>query len=195
MNFFRYVLMITVVGCVLWPTITPAQSERFSELMNAGNASYRTGNYSDARKNYEAAYQEALKFGSETGEVATALNNLAEVYRLLGGFDKCKLVGDNHPEVATILNIIGNIRLQKRDYEGAVETLTSSLTIYDSSLPSNHSDIAMAANNLGRAHQALRGAAAQAGARCRRAAIYRTSQRNQGPVDPTAKIILRAKHK
>jgi len=86
----RYVLIATIVGLVLWPTISPAQSERFSKLMNAGNAAYQSENYPDARQNYEAAYQEALKFGNETQQIETALNNLAEVFRQLADSIKPK---------------------------------------------------------------------------------------------------------
>ena len=160
-------LAIVGFGLAFWPSVSVGQSERYANLMKAGNASYQSGNYPDARQSYEAAYQEALKFGTETTQVATALNNLAEVYRLLGNFSKAeefvayalhvqrKLLGDDHIEVATVLNNLGNIRLQQQNIEGAIEALTSSLTIYDRTLPSNHPEIAMAANNLGRAHQAL----------------------------------------
>ena len=160
-------LAIVGFGLAFWPSVSVGQSERYANLMKAGNASYQSGNYPDARQSYEAAYQAALKFGTETTQVATALNNLAEVYRLLGNFSKAeefvayalhvqrKLLGDDHIEVATVLNNLGNIRLQQQNIEGAIEALTSSLTIYDRTLPSNHPEIAMAANNLGRAHQAL----------------------------------------
>ncbi len=94
----------------------PAQQARWEELNKQVTSLYRQGKYAQALSVAEEALRVAeATFGPEHPNVATSLNNLAEVYRAQGKYAEAeplykrslaireKALGPEHPDVATSL--------------------------------------------------------------------------------------------
>ena len=91
-----------------------AQEELWEQLNSKVVKLYQQGRYAEAAKVAEEALTVAEKtFGPEHPDVATSLNNLAELYRAQGKYAEAeplykrslaireKVLGSNHPDVAT----------------------------------------------------------------------------------------------
>ena len=78
---------------------------------------YQQGNYGKAEEEWQAAMREAEKFGPEDPRLATSLSNLAVLYGAQGMYEeaeplfkrslaiKAKVLGPDHPSVATSLTV------------------------------------------------------------------------------------------
>jgi len=76
---------------------------------------YEAGRYTDAAQLFRLAVAEAEKSGSSDPRLATSLNNLGELYRVLGKYDQAeplykralaineRPLGPDHPEMAGVL--------------------------------------------------------------------------------------------
>ncbi|HLF84140.1 MAG TPA: CHAT domain-containing protein, partial [Blastocatellia bacterium] len=113
----------------------------------------------------EPLYQRALAFGEKAlgpdhPHVATALNNLAALYRAKGDYAKAeplyqralaigeKALGPDHPYVATSLNNLALLYNTKGDYAKAEPLYQRSLAIREKALGPDHPDVAQSLNNL-----------------------------------------------
>jgi CHAT domain-containing protein/Tfp pilus assembly protein PilF len=121
----------------------------------------RTGKYDEAI----TLGERALKIREKTlepqhPEVATALNNLAEVYRPKGDYDRAerlyqralenweKSLGPEHPNVAAALNNLAIVQHERGDLVKAEQLYQRALKIWERSLGPDHLDVATSLNNL-----------------------------------------------
>jgi len=110
-------------------------------------------------------YEETLqileaKLGAEHQDVATTLNNLAELYESMEDYEKAlplfqraldireNVLGPQHPSVATTLNNLAELYRQMGDYEKALPLFQRALEIYEKVLGSQHPSVATILNNL-----------------------------------------------
>ncbi len=110
-------------------------------------------------------YEETLqilevKLGAEHQDVATTLNNLAELYCLIGDYKKAlplyqraleiyeKVLGAQHPSVATILNNLAGLYENMGEYERALPLFQEALEIREKVLGAQHPSVATTLNNL-----------------------------------------------
>jgi tetratricopeptide (TPR) repeat protein len=143
--------------------------EKFKfEFEEAGDLLNQTGYYLNERARYDKAeplYERALAIwekvlGPEHPNVASSLNNLAELYRNQGRYEEAeplyeralaireKVLGPEHPSVAQSLdNLAGLYRKQGR-YEEAEPLLKRALAIQEKVLGPKHSDVATSLNDL-----------------------------------------------
>jgi tetratricopeptide (TPR) repeat protein len=136
----------------------------------------RAGYYLKERARYTEAlslYHEALKM-TEQGyspthpQVATALNNLAELHRTLGWYREAlplfqralaireKVLRSTHPLVALSLNNLALLYTDQERYEEALPLLQRALAIREQVIGPNHPDVAASLNNLALLYKALK---------------------------------------
>lgn len=133
------------------------------------------GDYSRAEPLYERAlaiYSKLAASGrlestrkAATGNVATTLNNLAELYRTKGEYARAErfyeralaivegLSGPEAAEVATTLNNLANLYRAEADYARAEPLFRRALKIYAKVEGTEHPDVALVLNNLGAIYQ------------------------------------------
>jgi tetratricopeptide (TPR) repeat protein len=133
-------------------------------LMEIGTTICGMGDYRKAM----AYYQQAIPiwksvYGEKHHEVATALNNLGEVWRSLGKPKKAKdyfqqslsiaeeVLGKMHPKVATRLNNLGLIWQELGEIPKAIDYHKQALNIWKTVYGEKHPQIAEGMNSLGSA--------------------------------------------
>jgi CHAT domain-containing protein/tetratricopeptide (TPR) repeat protein len=122
---------------------------------------YRAGRYDEALPLGERALDIRKRvLGPENPDVASSLNNLANLYRRRGDYTKAeplyrhaltireKLFGPDHPDVATVLNALAILHISKGDYEKAERLLQRALIISEKSFGPDHPDVGIPLNNL-----------------------------------------------
>ena len=99
-------------------------------------------------------------YGKEHPEYASALNNLANLYRVLGQYEQAeplyleakaifgKLVGMEHPEYARVLNILAILYIDMGQYEQAEPLFIEAKAIYEKVHGKEHPEYAPTLNNL-----------------------------------------------
>jgi tetratricopeptide (TPR) repeat protein len=147
----------------------PAGEERIlAEYLNLqGKASLEGGYYVDAQQPFERALvlrEQAL--GPDHPNVATSLNNLAELYRAQGQYAKAKplyrrslairekALGPDHPDVAGSLNNLAELYRHQGQYAKAEPLYRRSLAIWEKALGPDHPNVAKNPNNLASLHHA-----------------------------------------
>ncbi|MCF4967199.1 tetratricopeptide repeat protein [Nostoc sp. CMAA1605] len=105
------------------------------------------------------------RLGDNHPDVATSLNNLAEVYYFQGKYDQAeplylqalaldkRLLGDNHPSVATSLNNLALLYNSQGKYDQAEPLFLQAIELYKRLLGDNHPDVATSLNNLALFHE------------------------------------------
>jgi CHAT domain-containing protein len=119
------------------------------------------GRYADTEPLYKrslAIYEKAL--GPDHPNVATSLNNLAELYRQQGRDEDAEplykrslaireeALGPDHPDVATSLNNLAVLYAAQGRYADAEPLLKRSLAIFEKALGPEHPDVAQSLNDL-----------------------------------------------
>ncbi|BAU08383.1 tetratricopeptide repeat protein [Fischerella sp. NIES-3754] len=113
--------------------------------------------------------QEAIKVGHKNlykhKNFADSLNNLAELYRMLGCFSQAKplyiealnlrreLLGDSHPDIAQTLNNLAAFYVAQGLYSQAETYLFAALDIFKFNLGDEHEQIANYLNNIGEVYR------------------------------------------
>jgi CHAT domain-containing protein len=146
---------------------TAADVERAEQLAKAarfntqGVELYQAGRLGEA----EPLFQESLtirreQLGDRHPDIATSLNNLAELYRLQGRYGEAEpllqeslaiwreQLGDRHPHVATSLNNLAALYQVQGRFGEAEILFQESLNILREQLGDNHPDVANSLNNL-----------------------------------------------
>lgn len=116
--------------------------------------------------------QEAIKVGHKNlykhKNFADSLNNLAELYRMLGCFSQAKplyiealnlrreLLGDSHPDIAQTLNNLAAFYVAQGLYSQAETYLFAALDIFKFNLGDEHEQIANYLNNIGEVYREQR---------------------------------------
>jgi CHAT domain-containing protein len=167
-------LILTILTCGVLAFLSPqasaqtddplAETKRLNnqclELQNAGK-------YGEALEPCQRALAIGEKIlGSEHTDVATLLNNLAELYRAKGDYEKTeplhlralaireKALGGEHPLVATSLNNLALLYQAKGDYAKAEPLYQRALDIFEKTFGSEHQEVATSLNNLALLYQA-----------------------------------------
>ena len=95
------------------------------------------------------------------------INNLASLYKLEGKLDKAeieykksisiwtKVLGEDHPYIATSLNNTATLHMERLEYEKAKPLLESALEIDQANNNSVHPNIARDLSNLAETHRNL----------------------------------------
>jgi tetratricopeptide (TPR) repeat protein len=138
-------------------------------LQNIGQLQYRLGKIADAIKTYEAFLHHAEEaHGSNDIIVGAALNSLGVLHyhlcsdhssKAMGLFRRSLAIrtavhGRNHPEVATTLNNMGRIHVQRDEFEEALKYYEEALEIRRARLGLDSLDYAATAFNAGQSfHQ------------------------------------------
>ena len=107
---------VGLLSLLLLAAASDPRSEAWQTHMAAGKKAYERGDYAEAETQIKAAVKNAEGFEPEHPQLATSLNNLAEIYRTQGRYAEAaplhkralaireKALGPEHPEVATSLN-------------------------------------------------------------------------------------------
>lgn len=140
------------------------QKEKASDYLDlAAQGFYFGGKYTEAVNLYNKAMENGKNIGKN--KLARILNNLANVYKTIGNYDKAqdffeqalklreKILGNDHLEVAITLNNIGDLYLEKNQYKKALLTLERALDIEKKILDVDDDLIITTRNNIASLHQ------------------------------------------
>jgi len=136
-------------------------------LQKWGNAASDAGLYDESQIALEKclAIRERL-LPKDDIDLATTLNNLAELYRSQGKYEKAEplyqkslgiwetKLGKDHPDVATSLNNLAMLYMSQGKYEEAEPLYQKSLGIWETKLGKDHPDVATSLNNLAELYRA-----------------------------------------
>jgi tetratricopeptide (TPR) repeat protein len=125
-------------------------------------------NYATALPLYERALSIREKvLGPEHPHVATTLNNLAALYRLMGNYTEAlplyerdlgiseKVLGPEHPDVATTLNNLAELYRFMGNYTEALPLYERALSISEKVLGPEHPGVATTLNNWAGLYQSM----------------------------------------
>src|SRR5271157_3721739 len=128
------------------------------------------GKYQEAIPIAERAVEVAKRLhGLEHPDMATSLNNLAELYQVMGEYAKAeplyqealriwqKILGPDHPDTATCLNNLAELYRAMGEYAKAEPLYQEALRIRQKVLGPEHPDTATSLNNLAELYQDLGG--------------------------------------
>ncbi|MBD2606641.1 tetratricopeptide repeat protein [Scytonema hofmannii FACHB-248] len=165
-------LLVSIPGQVIGQPQTPLSAQQSPELQEAKQLNkqvielYNAGKYNEAVVLAERALFITEKvLGKEHSDVATTLNNLAELYKAQGLHEKAeplhmrslaiyeKVMGKEHPLVATSLNNLAELYKLEGRYEKAEPLYLRSLAIYEKKLGKEHPNVATSLNNLASLYQ------------------------------------------
>lgn len=131
-----------------------------SEAYEAGMRAFHAHDLETAAKHFEKALTIAReRYGADDPRIATDLNNLAEVYRLLGRFDEAErlyrealALDQRHPTgnaagMATTLNNLALLYRAQERYAAAEELYRQALRLLEEAVGPNHQDVARLLNN------------------------------------------------
>ena len=137
-----------------WAAATTYDKEKYSDLLyDYAGFLYKYGLYKDAEAIYlrQIAIAEEL-YGKEHENTATSYNNIGEVYRAQGDYDKAleyyftalaireKVLGTEHPSTATSYNNIGWVYREQGEYAKALDYYTKAHQIRKKKLGDDHPD-------------------------------------------------------
>ena len=150
----KVVLIILLSASFALPAYT--QEVLWHELIGKANTLYQQRRYREA----ENIYKEAIKvaedtFGSDHPNVATSLNNLAELYISKGNYSEIeplyeralgileKALGPDHPDVAISTKNLAELYYNQGRYTEAVPLYKNSLKILKEVLGPDHPEVAI----------------------------------------------------
>ena len=137
-----------------------------------------------------AIYEKVL--GNDHPNVATIVNNLAELYYAQSDLAKAlpmyvralaieeKMLGEDHPNIATSLNNLAMLYFAQSDYPKALLLYEQSLAILENALGKDHPYIATSLNNSADCLEALGKTKEAAAARARAKNIQDRIDRQSG---------------
>ena len=163
-SFIWFLLLVLVVV----PSRALAQSAAEARRLNEeALALYEAGKFSQAEPLFRRSLAIREKvLGPEHQNVATSLNNLAELYRDQGKYVEAeplyrrsraiweKVLGPEHPNVAQSLNNLAALYRDQGKYAEAEPLYRRSLAIREKVLGPEHPDVAQSLNNLAELYRA-----------------------------------------
>ncbi|CAF1163576.1 unnamed protein product [Didymodactylos carnosus] len=125
------------------------------------------GNYLRALAYYQKAleYLEDPAINSDRLELATAYNNVGQVFQSMGAHSTAlgffrrtlaiekEILPPNHPAFATVHNNIGTVHSLMGNHSLALQSYRETCRIEGRSLPTDHGTLVVTYNNLGEAHR------------------------------------------
>jgi len=140
--------------------------EEWEQLNDQSVELYNSGQYYEAIQTAEQAVTLARKLWGEThANVATSLNNLAELYRYQGRYSEAESLFQqgieiikiallpNHPYLATCLNNLASLYRYQGKYLEAESLFQQAIAINRTALPPNHPVLATCLNNLAKLYE------------------------------------------
>lgn len=140
--------------------VSAQSADPLREAYDAGMRAYRADDLEAAARHFERALALAReRYGEGDPRLATDLNNLAEVYRLLGGLEEAEKLylealsldrqrGSADPgATATTLNNLALLYRAKKRFEEAEDLYRQALQLLEGNLGPNHPDLARLLNN------------------------------------------------
>jgi tetratricopeptide (TPR) repeat protein len=127
-----------------------AHADRWEDLMHAGIAAFKDGNYGAAESSNKAALHEAEKFGPDDPRLAASLNALGFVYYTQGDHEAAepfykrslaireRALGADHPVVSTSVNNLALLYLAEGDHGAAEAFFKRCVTISEKAPRSDH---------------------------------------------------------
>lgn len=121
---------------------------------------YQQGHYRQALLSCQSVVDALQILHAEHPTFATALNNLAALYKAQGNYAEAeplyrrslrileKALGPKHPDVANILNNLGELHKDQGNYAQAEPLYQRSLRIWETALGLEHPSVAHSLNNL-----------------------------------------------
>lgn len=177
------------------PCVSPVSADELSDSYAQGLEHFRAENYEAALPHFRKTLQLAEeRYGPEDPKVAVELNNLAEVYRLIGDYEAAEplyqralAMDENNldagdPDLATSLNNLALLYRAQDRLSEAEALYERSLDILQDSLGPRHPNVAKSLNNLAVLYDA-QGRRAEAATLIERAVSI--SQETLGPSHPT----------
>jgi len=165
-------LLVNIPTQVIAQSQTPSSAQQSAELQEAKQLNkqvielHNAGKYNEAIALAKRALFITEKvLGKEHSDVATTLNNLAELYKALGFYEKAeplhvrslaiyeKVMGKEHPLVATSLNNLAEVYKAEGRNEKSEALYLRSLEIYEKVLGKEHPNVATCLNNLASLYQ------------------------------------------
>jgi CHAT domain-containing protein/Tfp pilus assembly protein PilF len=126
----------------------------------------RLGIFTESIRYHEKALEiQRNELGENHHEYARSLNNLAELYRVMGAYSKAKplllkaleimkkVLGENHPDYADGLNNLAKLYRDMGDYSKAEPLYQKAWEIRKNVLGENHPDYATSLNNLAKLYR------------------------------------------
>ena len=136
-------------------------SPTYEHLAKAGMLADKCGDYRRGSRIKEQLIEAAAaESGSESTQMATALNNLAENYRALGRFAEAeplfrqalaidaKTIGTDHPNYAIDLNNLALVLEATGRFDAAEPLYRQAMAITEKTIGTDHPDYAIHLNNL-----------------------------------------------
>jgi tetratricopeptide (TPR) repeat protein len=155
-------LLPHALTCLTYARKQPLETEATAALLvGAGYYLVECGLYKEAEPLFREAlaiWRKALPEGHP--DIATSLNNLAELYRNQGRYGEAeplylealaiwrKALPEGHPDIATSLNNLALLYHSQGRYAEAEPLFREALAIRQKALPEGHPDIAQSLNNL-----------------------------------------------
>ncbi len=136
------------------------QKERQNKKAEAANAAYYLGNIKFAQLDFKTASQHYLDAVNDEPNNSVYLNAAGYLLFLLADYRASeplyqrslkiteKVLGPNHPDVATVLNDLALLYDKQGKYEAAEPLYQRSLTIAEKALGPNHPNVATVLKNL-----------------------------------------------
>src|SRR5205085_2292264 len=156
-----------VLFAVAFQVTLEAQQRRWEELVSQAESLYEQGKYPEGVTVAQQSLRVAeARFGSEHVNVATSLNNLAELYRAQGRYAEAeplykralgigeKVLGPDHPDVATSLNNLAELYDGQGRYAESEPLYKRALGIREKALGPDHPDVATSLTNLAELYRA-----------------------------------------
>lgn len=188
------ILMLTLVMLAG----TAASQEEMGAVNKRATELYRDGDYEAALPEFRKALEIAeARYGDDSPLLSLELNNLGEVYRVLGRYPQAEEMfkraitldedsrDESDPALATSLNNLALVYRAQKRMDEAEPLYTRSLALLERALGPNHPDVARALNNLAVLYQAD-GRADEARPLLERA--LSVAQATLGPTHPTTSL-------
>jgi tetratricopeptide (TPR) repeat protein len=157
----KLAFLLLLIGLGVWPVGLRAQSSALLDAHRQGAALYQAGRYDEALPFWKKALELGQReFGPEHPSTATALNNLAELYRKQGRYAKAEplykrslaivetTLGAAHPSTAALINNLAELYRVQGRYAKAEPLYKRSLAIREKVLGAEHPAAATLLNNL-----------------------------------------------
>jgi tetratricopeptide (TPR) repeat protein len=153
-------LLLVFALLLLFGRVAAQAPDPLSEAYEAGMRAFHAHDLETAATHFEKALAIAReRYGTNDPRIATDLNNLAEVYRLLGRFDEAErlyrealALDQLHPTgnaagMATTLNNLALLYRAQERFDAAEELYRQALRLLEEAVGPNHQDVARLLNN------------------------------------------------
>lgn len=154
-GFYIAVIVVLILAYVAWYLFRRNRLKKFQETAEGKNSLWNLLNKQVVELNKQGDYQAAIKVAGDSMKVAeksfgvmdpryaTAVNNLATLYRMTGDFKEAEALylqaktlweiklGSNHPHLASTLNNLADLYIAQERYNEAEILYNQALKIFE----------------------------------------------------------------